>query len=161
MYQLRVIKNIWMHQENVVRDALYGQDSFATNKESQIRGTDSAVKLKFATVIRELSLPFPPYPGLDIFQDGWGSGPIVRVLCTASTIYQAPPSDEPTCGGKQEVAARQGVAQSIPELLGAKTEPLDLHANACDGERLNRGANKVVLTSRGTLRSRPASRSAS
>jgi hypothetical protein len=63
MYIVVIRKSIWTHEESVVKDVENGK-IFAP-KVAQLR--------------KEVSLPFVPFPNLNIQQSGFSSGPIKSV----------------------------------------------------------------------------------
>jgi hypothetical protein len=79
MFSVVIRKSIWTHEESVVKDTHNGKASEA----------------KVALLRKEVSLPFAPFPNLNIQQSGFSSGPIKSVAwLVEEQVFQCLVEDE-------------------------------------------------------------------
>ena len=82
MFTVRLVKCIWTESQQFTEAFL-----------SQGGGTASESRV--AILEREVSLPFAPYPGLEISGDGWESGPLqTATWCLSESRFRCAVRDE-------------------------------------------------------------------
>lgn len=72
MFRVVVWKSIWTHEESIVNEGLI-------EKALVLGRPESSPEPKVALLRKELSLPFAPFPNLNITTDCWSSGPLKSV----------------------------------------------------------------------------------
>jgi len=72
MFRVVIWKSIWTHEESVVSEGL-------SERALVIGRPEGAPELQVALLRKELSLPFAPFPDLNITTSRWSSGPLKSV----------------------------------------------------------------------------------